>query len=196
MTSNHGKTTWKNNCLDNAVSPEQRKAYAESVKNRKEPEWVRNCRERAESRKQTKENMNKTKLPWMNEKERKEFNTRILEHVESEAEVVDAYEMYDEALDSNGDIHIGSLSYAPSNVLKKVDSIAYNCGFNDFMDSMSDTIIEIGSSYYNRDDVKEALEALSYYVATEFATNHKGYLDEDWQEQLDELVDYVQEYEF
>ena len=47
-----------------------------------------------------------------------------------------AYNSYDEALDEQGEIKIGSLTYCPSNVLKNVDEIAYRCGFNDYVDSL------------------------------------------------------------
>lgn len=45
-----------------------------------------------------------------------------------------AYEAYDEYLDEQPDVIIGSLSYPPSRVLKAIDPVAYRCGFNDFMD--------------------------------------------------------------
>ena len=43
-------------------------------------------------------------------------------------------EMYDDILDEQGDIHIGSLSYSPSYVLKNVDPTAYQCGLNDIQE--------------------------------------------------------------
>lgn len=46
----------------------------------------------------------------------------------------EAYEAYDEYLDEQPDVVIGTLSYSPSRVLKLVDPIAYECGFNEFMD--------------------------------------------------------------
>ena len=48
----------------------------------------------------------------------------------------EAYEMYDECLDEEGPIRIGSLSYDPSDVLKNVDPTAYECGFTDYIDSL------------------------------------------------------------
>jgi hypothetical protein len=48
-------------------------------------------------------------------------------------------DMYREALDEQGDILIGSLSYAPSQVLEAVDPIAYRVGLSDFADFLSDT---------------------------------------------------------
>jgi len=48
----------------------------------------------------------------------------------------DYIEQYEECLNEQGDISIGSLTYSPANVLKNVDEIAYNCGLNDFVDSI------------------------------------------------------------
>lgn len=46
----------------------------------------------------------------------------------------DAYDRYDEYLDELGDVKIGSLTYAASRTLKQIDEIAYNCGYNDWVD--------------------------------------------------------------
>ena len=55
----------------------------------------------------------------------------------------DLYRLYDESLDETwGDIEIAGLQYSCSSVLHKVDGVAYRCGFNDWLDSMSDTISE------------------------------------------------------
>lgn len=43
-------------------------------------------------------------------------------------------ELYDQALDEQGTIQIGSLTYYPSDVLKAVDPIAYRVGLSDFED--------------------------------------------------------------
>ena len=53
------------------------------------------------------------------------------------------YRMYDDSLDEIwGDIAIAGLQYNCSIVLPKVDPVAYRCGFNDWLDSMSDSISE------------------------------------------------------
>ena len=49
-----------------------------------------------------------------------------------------AVEMYDDILDSEGPVCIGNLEYSPSLVLREVDPTAYRCGFNDFVDSLSE----------------------------------------------------------
>lgn len=46
-----------------------------------------------------------------------------------------AYDSYDEMLDELHTVKIGSLEYSASDVLKKMDPIAYSCGFSDFCDS-------------------------------------------------------------
>lgn len=51
----------------------------------------------------------------------------------------EAYRLYDECLDEQGDIVIGTLTYRPSMVLKEVDPTAYRCGFVDWCDSMDIT---------------------------------------------------------
>ena len=50
----------------------------------------------------------------------------------------DNYEdQFDESLDESiPEIEIGCLTYSPSHVLKNVDSVAYRCGLNDFVNSL------------------------------------------------------------
>lgn len=44
---------------------------------------------------------------------------------------------YDDMLDECYDmVHIGNLSYYPSQVLREVDPVAYRCGYNDYIDSV------------------------------------------------------------
>ncbi len=46
---------------------------------------------------------------------------------------------YDEMLDeANGDVRIGSLTYAASRVLRLVDPIAYQIGLSEFVDSLEE----------------------------------------------------------
>ena len=47
-----------------------------------------------------------------------------------------AYELYNEMLDElYSPISIARVEFIPSRVLKKLDPIAYQCGFNDWLDS-------------------------------------------------------------
>jgi hypothetical protein len=50
----------------------------------------------------------------------------------------EAVERYEDILDCDGPVSIGTLSYAASHVLRRVDPVAYRCGFNDFVDSLSE----------------------------------------------------------
>lgn len=47
----------------------------------------------------------------------------------------EAYELYDEMLDTEGEVRAGGLSFSPSDILKELDQVAYDCGFNDFCDA-------------------------------------------------------------
>lgn len=47
--------------------------------------------------------------------------------------------LYCEALDEQGDVTIGTLSYSPSVVLREVDPTAYRCGLIDFVDSLDNS---------------------------------------------------------
>lgn len=51
-----------------------------------------------------------------------------------------ARDLYDEALDEQGEVSIGTLTYQPSQVLKAVDPIAYRVGFSDWLDANEMTI--------------------------------------------------------
>lgn len=49
-----------------------------------------------------------------------------------------ALEMYDDLLDDDGPVHIGTLSYPASEVLRRVDPTAYRTGFNDYVDFLTE----------------------------------------------------------
>lgn len=51
-----------------------------------------------------------------------------------------AKEMYDEALDEQGEVKIGTLTFYPSQILKECDPIAYRVGFSDWLDANELTI--------------------------------------------------------
>lgn len=58
---------------------------------------------------------------------------KLLQPTEHEVEKI-TEEQYDEMLDEQGDVHIGSLTFSPSEIIKKLDPIAYRCGFNDIQE--------------------------------------------------------------
>lgn len=48
----------------------------------------------------------------------------------------EAYEQYDEYLDEIGsNVHVQGIAFAPSQILKVCDPVAYRCGFNDWCNS-------------------------------------------------------------
>lgn len=51
-----------------------------------------------------------------------------------------AKEMYDEALDEQGEVKVGTLTFYPSQILKECDPIAYRVGFSDWLDANELTI--------------------------------------------------------
>ena len=48
----------------------------------------------------------------------------------------DIRDMFNESLDEQGEIKIGSLSYSPSWVLEQVDSTAYRIGLSEYEDML------------------------------------------------------------
>ena len=61
------------------------------------------------------------------------------------------YEMYDDYLDEcYPNVEIGGLAYLPSYALKRVDHVAYNVGFSDWLDSevSNERFDEIDGEYY------------------------------------------------
>lgn len=48
----------------------------------------------------------------------------------------DAYSMYEDMLDEEGPVYIGGMVFYRSNILKNCDPVAYQCGFNDYMDAI------------------------------------------------------------
>ena len=61
----------------------------------------------------------------------------------------EAYERFDEMLDESGPVIVGGIEFSPSDILKEMDPIAYDVGFNDYMDSMDIDTDELSDSEYN-----------------------------------------------
>jgi len=80
-----------------------------------------------------------------------------LEEKKKELENGDNKDEYDNYLDEVcGEIKIGTLSYSPSQVLKAVDEIAYNCGLNEYND---EKITELNDELEEKqDELKQLLE--------------------------------------
>ena len=59
----------------------------------------------------------------------------------------EAEERFDEMLDCEGLVKVGSLEFYPSKILSCCDPIAYRCGFSDFTDSLLDDHILVEGFY-------------------------------------------------
>lgn len=99
---------------------------------------------------------------------REELETEI-EALKSEMEDFeldpdDYEEQWDDCLDEQGAVTIGSLSYSASHTLKLVDPIAYRCGLNDYVDGLEK---EEDSKYKELADKLEELEDLAILTADE-----------------------------
>lgn len=64
---------------------------------------------------------------------------------------LDLQERYDEMLDEiYGDVSIAGLNYCTSNALKRIDMVAYNEGFSNWLDSeLGESIFERNGEYYD-----------------------------------------------
>ena len=88
-----------------------------------------------------------------------------------------AEEWFEEALDEDEVIHIGSLVYSPSEVLRKVDPVAWRCGVADYADSLlSDLVHEV-----ERLSLEEETSFMGYGIRKTTAYRVRG-----------KLVEYIQ----
>ena len=64
-----------------------------------------------------------------------------------------ALEMYEEMLDDcEGPVELCGMTYSASHVLREVDPTAYRCGFNDYVDSLTDDDIFVEGLTEDEDD--------------------------------------------
>ena len=61
----------------------------------------------------------------------------------------EAYERYDDMLDEAGPVMIGGIEFYPSRILKEMDPIAYDTGFNDYMDACGIDTDDLSDSDYD-----------------------------------------------
>ena len=87
------------------------------------------------------------------------FDKRVLDDLDS----IDMEERYDDmlneiySLDSIGGPFSNILA---SDVLKANDPVAYRCGFNDYLDSERDIVIEVNDEYYDSDELDKLKEEI------------------------------------
>ena len=94
--------------------------------------------------------------------ETKTFDERVQARVIEELDHVDMYELYDQMLDecSSVDNCPTCQNYGGAEILKRMDPIAYRCGFNDYTDSVRDEYTEIGEDYYKADEIETIREEI------------------------------------
>jgi hypothetical protein len=65
----------------------------------------------------------------------------------------EALEMYEEMLDDcEGLVELCGMTYSASYVLREIDPVAYRCGFNDYVDSLTDDDIFVEGLTESKDD--------------------------------------------
>ena len=60
-----------------------------------------------------------------------------------------AYDAYNQMLDEAGPVMIGGIEFYPSRILKEMDPIAYDTGFNDYMDACGIDTDDLSDSDYD-----------------------------------------------
>ena len=60
-----------------------------------------------------------------------------------------AYDAYNQMLDESGPVVIAGLDFYPSDILREMDQIAYDTGFNDYMDACDIDTDELSDSDYD-----------------------------------------------
>jgi hypothetical protein len=71
----------------------------------------------------------------------------------------EALDLYEQMLDDSGPVVVGGIEFSPSDILKEMDPIAYDVGFNDYMDSCdinTDDLLEDGESDYDDSDYDDS----------------------------------------
>jgi hypothetical protein len=74
-----------------------------------------------------------------------------MEKIIENKDIVDIESLYDDMLDDTyGVVSIAGMEYSTSDVLKRLDPIAYRCGLDDYIDSLltDGEIEEIDGDYY------------------------------------------------
>lgn len=97
-------------------------------------------------------------------------------------------DVYIEMLDEQGDIYIGNISFSPSDILSKLDPIAYSIGLTDFVDSMDVTESE---GYKDLQERVEEAEIEKELIEASIEEN-EGILEE-LKEELEELEELENE---
>lgn len=82
------------------------------------------------------------------------------QRIKDELTPINLEELYRELLDESGAVEVGGLSFMPSDIIEKLDPVAFRCGVNDYADSLiNDTITdEIDGEYYDLREVQDIVD--------------------------------------
>ncbi len=87
---------------------------------------------------------------------------KVIQRVEEKLTAVDIEEIYADALNDTG---AGCCDfcdrYGRARVLKEVDPIAYQCGLNDYEDTMREQYEEINGQWYDINEVENIREEIA-----------------------------------
>ena len=77
------------------------------------------------------------------------------QRIKDELTPINLEELYRELLDESGAVEVGGLSFMPSDIMEKLDPVAFRCGVSDYADSLINETItdEIDGKHY---DLREA----------------------------------------
>lgn len=92
---------------------------------------------------------------------------KALTRIQDELTPIDTTEAYREMLDKCYPMVDVGVTFYPSRVLEELDPIAFSCGESDYVDSQSDSWVEIDGEYYDRDKVQEVIDELSSEIQEE-----------------------------
>ena len=86
-----------------------------------------------------------------------DYSEKQIEYIEASCKyIVDLRDRYDEMLnDVYGEVTVAGYTYETANLLRRVDETAYDCGYNDWLDSecKNDSLVEINGEYYDKFEV-------------------------------------------
>lgn len=87
----------------------------------------------------------------------------LIESIVNKLTPVDTEQLFADMLDEcEAPVRIGTLTYSPSDVLREVDPVAFNCGEGDYTNSLEQdgTLIEVRGEYYYTDEVEALQESI------------------------------------